>query len=131
MTRAGLAEALTGNMSVHALYCVRQSERREPADPAAPDAVPVAREMPGPEIARNIRSDGTLPFLFDGLRVPVPLPPQAAAILALVDGQRTVEAIGAELAARGTGREAFARAWAATWGPLERVNRLLLAPPAA
>ncbi len=60
----------------------------------------------------------------------MPLPPLAAAILRLVDGKRTVAEIGAALAARGTGAEAFARAWAATFAALERVNRLLLAPPA-
>ena len=130
ITRAGLAEALTGNMSTHAIYCIRDSERVEPVDPNSADAVPVAREMPGEELARNIRPDGTLPFLFDGLRVPVPLPSQAAAILRLVDGRRTVGAIGADLASRGTAPEAFARAWAGTFAPLERVNRLLLAPQA-
>jgi len=130
VSRAGLAEALTGNMSTHAIYCIRDSERVEPADSTSADAVPVAREMPGEELARNIRPDGTLPFLFDGLRVPVPLPSQAAAILRLVDGRRTVGAIGADLASRGTAPEAFARAWAGTFVPLERVNRLLLAPQA-
>ena len=58
-----------------------------------PDAVPVAREMPADGTrAQAIRPDGTLPFLFDGLRVPVPLPPQAAAILPLIDGRRSVGA---------------------------------------
>ena len=87
--RAALAEALTGNMSTHVVYAVRDADVREP-DPMAPGAVPVTREMPAAEIARNIRDDGTLPFLFDGLRVPVALPPLAAAILGLIDGVRTV-----------------------------------------
>ena len=53
--------------------------------------------MPGEELAKNIRPDGTLPFLFDGLRAPVPLPPLAGAILRAIDGRRTVaeiEAVG-------------------------------------
>lgn len=129
VARAALAEALTGNMSVHVVYCVRAEEAPAPTDPTRPDAVPVAREMPAEELARNIRPDGTLPFLFDGLRALVPLPPLAAPILRLVDGRRSVAEIGAALAARGTGAEAFARAWEATFVPLERVNRLLLAPP--
>ena len=37
--------------------------------------------------------------------------------------------IQAELATRGTSPEAFARAWRATFAALERVNRILLAPP--
>ena len=127
--RAGLAEALTGNMSTHVAYCVRASGAWPAPDPMRDDAVPVAREMPAAELARNIRSDGTLPFLFDGLRVPVPLPPLAGAILGLVDGTRTVGGIAAALRARGTDADAFARAWRQTFAALSGVNRLLLAPP--
>jgi hypothetical protein len=65
----------------------------------------------------------------DGLRLPLALPPLAPGILRLVDGQRTVGEIAALLAARGTGADAFARAWRATFSALERVNRLLLAAP--
>lgn len=127
--RAGLAEALTGNMSTHVAYCVRAAEARTAPDPMRDDAVPVARELPAAELARNIRPDGTLPFLFDGLRVPVPLPPLAAAILGLVDGVRTVGSIAAALRARGTDAAAFARAWRQTYDALSSVNRLLLSPP--
>jgi hypothetical protein len=60
----------------------------------------------------------------------VPLPPLAATILRQIDGKRTVGEIGAALAARGTGGEAFARAWQTLFPALERINRLLLAAPA-
>ena len=126
--RAALAEALCGNMSTHVVYAVRAGDAPPPPDGADPAAIPVMREMSGPELAKHIRADGVLPFLFDGLRVPVPLPPLAAAILRLVDGQRTVGAIGAELGAR-VGGEAFARAWREVYGTLSALNRLLLAPP--
>ena len=127
--RAALAEALAGNMSTHVAYCVRASERAEPADPMADDAVPIAREMPADEVARAIRPDGTLSFLFDGLRAPVPLPPLAGAILRLIDGTRTVHAIAATLAGRGIDRGTFNRAWRETWDRLSAVNRILLRPP--
>lgn len=127
--RAGLAEALTGNMSTHVAYCVRGAEARPAPDPMRDGAIPVARELPAAELARNIRGDGTLPFLFDGLRVPVPLPPLAAAILGLIDGVRTVGGIGAALQARGTDPAAFARAWRQTYNALSSTNRILLAPP--
>ena len=127
--RAALAEALVGNMSTHVVYCVRAEEYRAPADPLRPEAVPIAREMPAEELAHAIRPDGTLPFLFDGLRALVPLPSLAAPILRLIDGKRNVAEIGAALAQRGTSQESFARAWKATFVGLERVNRLLLAPP--
>ena len=129
VARAALAEALTGNMSTHVAYAVRAADAPPTPDPMQPGAVPVARETPAAELARNIRPDGTLPFLFDGLRVPVPLPPLAPAILGLVDGQRTVAEIAAAMAARGTGAEAFARAWRGTYDALVSVNRVLLAAP--
>jgi SAM-dependent methyltransferase len=128
--RAALAEALTGNISAHIVYCGRQSEMVERADPMAADAVPVLRELSGTEVAGSIQPDGTVTFVGDGLRMPIPLPPLAAAILRLVDGQRSVGAIAAALAERGTSAEAFARAWHATFTGLERINRLLLAAPA-
>ncbi len=127
--RAGLAEALTGNMSTHVAYCVRAAEARPAPDPMRDDAIPVARELPAAELARNIRPDGTLPFLFDGLRVPVPLPPLAGAILGLVDGVRTVGGIAAALRARGTDAAAFARTWRQAYDALSGVNRLLVSPP--
>ncbi len=127
--RAGLAEALTGNMSTHVAYCVRAAEARPAPDPMREDAIPVARETPAAELARNIRGDGTLPFLFDGLRVPLPLPPLAAAILGQIDGVRTVADIAAAIRARGTDAAAFARAWRQTYDALSSVNRILLAAP--
>jgi SAM-dependent methyltransferase len=128
--RAALAEALAGNVSAHIVYCVRDDQRTERADFTAADAVPVLRELSGPELAGGIQSDGTITVVFDGLRLPVALPPLAPAILRLVDGRRTVGAIAASLAQHGTGEAAFQRAWHATFTALERINRLLLAAPA-
>lgn len=129
LAQRALAEALTANMANHVVYCVRKSEWRAPADPMHPDAVPLAREMPAEELARHIRPDGVLNMLFGGLRAPLALPPLAVPILGLVDGVRPVAEIGARLAERGIAETAFSRAWAASFGALERVNRLLLAPP--
>ncbi len=128
VARAALAEALCGNIGTHVVYAHRASEARTMPDPTDPASVPVAREMPGEEIARAILPDGTLSFLFDGLRVPLALPPQAAAILRLVDGVRSVGEIGAALSERGIAPAAFARAWRETFSRLVTVNRLLLAP---
>ena len=129
VSRAALAEALAGNMSTHVAYCVRDIDPVAPPDPMQPGAVPLAREMAASEIARNIRVDGTLPVLFDGLRVPVPLPKLAGAILNAIDGERTVAEIAAMLQSRGTDPAAFARAWRQTYDALSAVNRILLAPP--
>jgi hypothetical protein len=93
----------------------------------AEEAVPVLRELSGPELAGGIGPDGTITVVFEGVRRPIALPPLAGAILRLVDGHRTIGEIAAALAANGTGAEAFARAWRATFGALEGINRLLLA----
>jgi SAM-dependent methyltransferase len=127
--RAGLAEALTGNISAHIVYCVRDEVPAERSDFMAPDAVPVGRTVTGEELAGYIQQDSTIVMAFDGLRAPIPLPPMAKAILQLVDGQRTVGEIGATLASRGSNPEAFSRAWRATFTTLEHINRLLLAAP--
>jgi len=129
LARAALAEALAGNMSTHVVYCVRSADAPADPDPLAPGSVPVAREMPGPELARNIRPDGTLPFLFDGLRVPVALPSLAGAILNLIDGQRTVGEILAAIEGKRASAEVARSAWRQTYGALSRVNRILLAAP--
>ena len=128
--QAALAEALSGNMSTHVVYCVRAEDALPQPDPMRPDAVPVAREMAAADIARAIRPDGMLPVSFDGLRVPVALPKLAGAILGLIDGERPVGAILAALQARGVAPDLALRAWRDTYGPLMKVNRILLAPPA-
>ena len=127
--RAALAEALTGNISAHIVYCVRADRPIQPADPLAAEAVPVGREVTGEQLAGFIQPDGTIAMAFDGLRAPVPLPAMAPAILRLVDGRRTVGEIRQTLAARGSSPEAFGRAWPATFAALQQVNRLLLAAP--
>ena len=90
------------------------------------DAVPVLRELSGQELAAGVQPDGTITVVFDGLRLPLALPPLAPAILRLVDGRRSVGEIAATLAERGTGSEAFERAWQDTFSALERINRLVV-----
>lgn len=126
--RAALAEDLAGNMSTHVVYVVRASEQRAAPDPMSPAAIPIAREVPATEIARAIRPDGTISFIFDGLRVPVAVPPLASAILRLIDGVRSVGDIATALAARGTSQPSFDRAWRQTYDALSATNRILLAP---
>eukprot|EP01037_Dinobryon_pediforme_P005721 gene5721-5784_t len=129
IARAGFAEALAGNISTHIAYVRRKGDPAPVPDPMSPDSVPIAREMPAPELAGGIRPDGMIPFLFSGLRILVPVPKLAAAILNRVDGVSSIAEIGADLASAGIGETAFRRAWAETWAALSHVNRLLLAPP--
>jgi SAM-dependent methyltransferase len=129
LARATLAEALACNMSVHVVYCVRRGDAPKRANPMDPAAIPIAREGVGSDIARFIQPDGTLTLVIDGLRLILPVPPMAAAILAQIDGRRPLGEIEAILAARGTSRELFAREWQKSFSALEHQNRLLLAAP--
>ncbi|MBV9812003.1 MAG: methyltransferase, partial [Acetobacteraceae bacterium] len=128
--RAALAEAVAGNIGTHVLYCVRETEWQQAADPFAQQAVPVSREMPVAELAKQIRPDGTLAFFFDGLRVPLPMPKLALPLLSLVDGERTVGAIEAALRERGIAAADAQRGWREVWDTFSNLNRLLLLPPA-
>jgi SAM-dependent methyltransferase len=127
--QAALAEALTANMSVHIAYCRRAAEPVTRADPLLDTAVPIMREVPGAELVKSIRPDGGLPFLFDGLRAVVRLPPEAPAILQAIDGVQTLREIAALLTGRGMAEAKFRRAWAETFAAMQAVNRILLAPP--
>jgi SAM-dependent methyltransferase len=127
MQRAALAEALSGLMSTHVVYCARAGAVPAPPDPMRPDAVPVGRELPGDELAKRILPDRTLPMMFEGVRVPVPLPAMAGPLLRLVDGIRTVGEIEAALKLDAA---AFARTWRSTYDALVGLNQLLLAAPA-
>ena len=116
-------------MSTHVVYCRRAEEPRHVADHTDPAAIPITREMPGDGIASLIRPDGAIPYLFDGLRAIVPLPPLAAALLRQVDGSRTVADILAAVTQGGNKPETVRQAWRATFTALNRVNQLLLSPP--
>ena len=126
LQRAALAESLAGNIAAHIVYCTRSSEPPQRADPFHHDAVPVCRAITGEDLAKSIQANNTLIVGLDGLRVPVAVPPMAAAILRLIDGKRSVAEIGAVLASRGTSAEGFTRAWQALFPAMEAINRLLL-----
>ena len=128
--RAALAEAITGNMGIHIVYCVRAEAPVVEPPWEDPEAVPVLREMDGPSLAKGLPKDGTLPVTFDGLRVNLPLPRLAGAILQRVDGRRSFGAIVDELAANGVSREQFWRELPALRRSMEAMNRLLIAAPA-
>ncbi len=125
--RAALAEAASGNMGIHIAYCARAEEPRPAPAWDDPNSVPILRELDGAKLAATIPPDGVLRIAFDGLTVPLALPRLSQAILARVDGVRSVGAIEDELAANGASREAFAKDFAVLARGLERVNRLLLA----
>ncbi|GAB6968294.1 hypothetical protein JCM25156A_23310 [Komagataeibacter kakiaceti JCM 25156] len=127
--RQAVAEDVAGNMATHVAYVRRAGEPVRRADPAAADAVPVMREIPGLELARMIGPDDRLPFAFGTLQVSIPLPPQARGILPLIDGVRRVADIAAIAETRGLSATRFARVWGQIFTTLESLNRVLLRAP--
>ncbi|MFT8898333.1 MAG: class I SAM-dependent methyltransferase [Acetobacter sp.] len=127
--KAEVAESLTGNMATHVAYVVRNGSRPTPPDCCDPATVPVMREIPGDELAKQILPNSTLPFAFGTLTVPVPLPTQARSILPLIDGERTVGDIAAIMQERGFSERKFFTVWAELFSRLESLNRILLLPP--
>jgi hypothetical protein len=129
LQRASLAEAMCGNMGIHIVYCVRADDPAHAPAWEDPASVPVLREMDGEKLAKGLPPSGVLPVGFDGLRVGLPLPRLAGAILKLVDGKRSIGEIGDALAANGIARDVFARDFAALAKAMQSINRLLLAAP--
>lgn len=128
--KAIVAEALTGNMATHVAYVVKKGEKKSPPDHMDFDAIPVMREIPGVELAKQMQTDNTLPFAFGTLIVPVPLPPQARGLLPLIDGERSVGQLAAILETRGVTVEKFKAIWQETFTILLSLNRVLLQSPA-
>ncbi|WP_230975421.1 class I SAM-dependent methyltransferase [Acetobacter garciniae] len=127
--QASIAEELAGNMATHVAYAVRKGCKPARPDPMDFNAVPVMREIPGAELARQMRPDNTLAFSFGTLVVPIVLPPQARGILPLIDGERNVGQLAEILATRGVGETKFRQVWHESFDMLERLNRVLLRPP--
>lgn len=126
--QAALAENLCGNMATHVAYVVRKGQKPTRLDPLAPESVPIMREIPGVELAKQMHPDNTLPFAFGTLMVPIALPPQARGILPLIDGVRTVGEIADILKERGVNDQKFKKVWHESFHILESLNRVLLRP---
>ena len=123
VARAALAEAVSGTMSTHVVYCRRATELLVAPDPLAATSVPIVREGTGDALAAAIRPDDTWLFASEALNTSVALPRLARPILRAIDGVATV----AELARKvGPG---FERAWPPLFAKLNAANRLLLAAP--
>ncbi len=127
LDRASLAERLAGNMATHIAYVVRDGTPALDIDPMLDHAVPIGRESASALADRVVA--GVLPMRFGPLTVPMPLPHQAASILRLIDGTRSVAAIAAQAVALGVSARLFDRVWPETFNALQAANRLLLAAP--
>ena len=132
LARAAFAEALAGNIKKHICYVVKGANGADTVARAeTPAAVPVARQVPGPELARAILKGPRIKAELDGLSLSFALPRLAAPILARIDGRASLGEIHARLQALDSGLDwdAFKAQFDRLYAVLNGLNHLLLRHP--
>lgn len=109
VTAMAVAEKLRGTMKVHVGYAAPAP--RAPASMADMGLVPHLPGTPPGRLAQAIAQGRALPLTLGTTKITLRLPPEAAPLVAAVDGRRTLDEI-----ARLTGVDSFA----ARWAPVER-----------
>jgi SAM-dependent methyltransferase len=130
--RAQMAEWLAGNMRKHVCYVVPRSRTGSAvAEPKSPAAVPLFRQGDHGRWVEMARKGGGVAADLDGVKLQLPLPRLAAAILARVDGKRSLAAIHADLASANPALhwDAFKVEFDQLYGALNGINELLLRLP--
>ncbi len=133
LARAAFAEDLAGNIKKHILYVVKEGNGADTLARAdGPDAVPVMREVPGPELARAVAKGGRITVEFDGLSLKFALPRLAAPILTRIDGRASLAEIHASLQAHDSSLDwaVFKTQFDQLYAVLNGLNHLLLRHPA-
>jgi SAM-dependent methyltransferase len=127
--RAALAEKLAGNLTKHIAYltwpqriasCVAQAE--------GPHVIPILREIDGAAMAASVAKAGALSGDLDGVKWRAALPPLAGAMLARIDGKRSLGQIHEEVRAldKGLDWERFKRQFDQLYAAFNAANRMLL-----
>jgi len=127
---AAIAEILAGNMHKHVAYVARTAEGRI-AQVEGPDAVPLLRDVDGGKLAAILRKDPTLKAELDGLPMAFPMPRLAAAILAQIDGARSLAEIHEALQQLDSALtwEIFETQFDQVYAVMNGLNRLLIHYP--
>ncbi len=107
--RAAFAERLAGNMKKHVAYLALRgaSADRVPRFDR-PEVIPRIERVPVDELARALARDGALTANFDGLRLRLPVPELAPAIVRRIDGRADLRSIHAAVQAEHPGLDWFA-----------------------
>ncbi len=130
LERAALAEELTGAIKTHSFYAVPADRAaRAAATPESPAVIPVLRDIDGPDLARRLKPGQGISADLPGLTGRLPLPPLAPAMLARIDGRRTLETLHREVADAGGGTltwDAFKRQFDQLYATLNGLAKLYL-----
>lgn len=121
-----LAERLCGSLKTHVMYVVPQARAAEAVAQPAPDLAPWLNGVPAKALAETLGQRGELAVAFESARLVFTAPPQAAEIVALIDGRRT---LGAMAQMMNLGWDDFAAAYAPVHRMLTGVNKLFLRQP--
>jgi SAM-dependent methyltransferase len=123
-----LAEALSGTMAVHIAYAVRAADGWAAPDPQDETRVPALRDLDGPALAASLSPGQRIAVNLDGFRAQVAIPPLGPALLARIDGRRSLGEIFAAVGAQAKPERAR-RDWAGLYAALNGANKLLLTAP--
>jgi len=128
LERWALAEELSGAMKTHVFYAVRRdNEAGGAAGTITPSMVPTLREMTADRLAASLGKSPRLSAELGGVERQFELPEGAAAIVALIDGRRSLRQIHGRLRAGGTKMSwpDFEAKFAAIFEVLHGLNLLL------
>jgi hypothetical protein len=129
LARARFAELLAGNIKSHICYVVASGRAAAAlARPDDPSAIPVLRHDDGRAMSRAIKDD-RIAFRIDGLEVSFPLPRMASAILAHIDGRRSLGELQRDLAAEFGARAspaAFDSGFARLYKVMNGIGRMMI-----
>jgi SAM-dependent methyltransferase len=126
--RATFAELLLGNQRKHIFYLVAV-DNPVTLPVLAEESVPVLRGLDGPTEARRLRPGAAVSSSAHGLKLRLTVPQLGAAIMALVDGRRTLRQIFDQLALSDASLSwpEFKRQAQQLYGSFHGINRMLLA----
>lgn len=127
--RVALAERLSSVIAKHIVYVAPADRPRpSPPDPGTDGTVLVLRDLDPIAVAKGLRGGSSLKAEIDGTPYRAPLPGLAPAILALINGQRSVAAIRETIADQGrdvSDPDAFAAQVRALFQAFHGINRML------
>lgn len=131
--RWAFAERLAGNLRKHIVYAVKAARPGPDVAAIADDAVPVWRDAADAALAGGLKPGVALTASRDGVTFRFPLPPLAGAVLARIDGTRSVAALRAEVQALNPGLAdpAFAEQFGRAFAVLNGLGKLFLRCPPA
>ncbi|MSO77418.1 MAG: class I SAM-dependent methyltransferase [Alphaproteobacteria bacterium] len=131
LERSAMAERLAGNIRKHVVYAVPKARAGlAVAKVDSPATVPLFRQGDGPRWVETARK-GSVTADLDGVKLTLPLPRLAAAIVARIDGRRSLAVIHADLQSANPrlGWDIFKAEFDALYAALNAINELLLRVP--